>query len=352
MDMQEILKQFRTLSESDDECNMSEAGKYCPVHGMEECSMMQEDDAVGGDDRGVEDDLSDTDDEEAIKRQDDEYYQAVKRGDIPEEVVEPDRFLRYYEQKYGSNTPIKSDMPNNTDIGNEGADDTDSEDLKEGVNISLDGQDAEAFISRLTQLAGNSVPSPILGPGPVTGVVPGQSSLPPQSVENNVTCRTCGQSMAQCQCGNNENDCCPQCGAHMGECKCDNTVNFGPDGIMDENIDNDFGHTDHPDVGEPVDPNTYMYKAPNGPQRIVKGMLGDNSLIKENASKLFVKLKNDYRAYIAEADLAASNVPGAQSPLTATKRDAFEKDPFAGSNAVVDGSHSPLSTIKRQDVLK
>ena len=107
-----------------------------------------------------------------------------------------------------------------------------------------------------------------------------------------------------------------------------------------------------PDAGEPVDPKIYMYNAPAGPQRITKGMMGDNSLLKENAARLHKKLRSDYFRYIAEAELASSNESGAESPLTANNRDEFEKDPFANDEPVSDGSHSPLSTIKRQRVLK
>jgi hypothetical protein len=81
-------------------------------------------------------------------------------------------------------------------------------------------------------------------------------------------------------------------------------------------------------------------------------MMGDNSLIKEDANRLYKKLRSDYFRYIAEAELASSNVSGAESPLTANNRDEFEKDPFGNEEPVIDGSHSPLSTIKRQKVLK
>jgi hypothetical protein len=151
----------------------------------------------------------------------------------------------------------------------------------------------------------------------------------------------------------------------MGSCICSNEDDCEPqDGEIDteymmdmaEEIDNDFGHTDHPDAGEPVNPNTYLYRAPNGPQRVTKARGGDNALIdkehiKEDATKLFSKLKKDYRAYVMEAELAASNA-GFMSPLSATDRDEFVKDPFAGEEDVTDGSRSPLSTIKRQDVAK
>ena len=320
MDMQEILKQLRALSEGDAECNKSDAGKYCPVHGMEECSMTEDEN------RGVDDLPDDSEEEEA---RDHEYYKAIKSGgEIPEEVVEPDRFIHYYEQKYGiNNTDAEDDL-----------------DLKEQatVNISFDGPEAEAWITRLSELAGQPIPEPHEPTLAAEIGVPMEADMP---------CEQCGHPMSQCTCVQDDTQC-PECGS--AECECANepgTVSFGPNGIEMEE-EHDFGHVDHSDTGEPVDVDTYMYKAPNGEQRIVKGMMGDNSLIKEDANKLYAKLKGDYRAYIAEAELAASNAAGAQSPLTATNRDDFEKDPFADDEAITDGSHSPLSTIKRQKVLK
>jgi len=342
MDMQEILKQLRALAESDAECNKTEAGKYCPVHGMEECSMTEGEDADDVDDNwsGVAD--SGTDEE--LKRQDDEYYQAIKSGgEIPDVVVEPDRFVRYYEQKYGVK---EAEVEEEENVEEDAVEETvdDDLDLKEdaSVSISINGPEADAWIHRLSELAGQQ-----MSPVPLAAKI----GVP---MEGGAPCEHCGQPMTQCICAHDDEGHCPECGAADGECDCDgaaNTVSFGPDGIEMEE-EHDFGHTDHPDAGEPVDVDTYMYKAPVGKQRIVKGMMGDNSLIKEDANRLFAKLKGDYRAYIAEAELAASNASGAQSPLTATDRDDFEKDPFAGEEPVNDGSRSPLSTIKRQDVAK
>ena len=82
----------------------------------------------------MEDCVSDKEDPEETKRLDTEYYQAIKNGGpIPDVVVEPDRFVRYYEQKYGKD-------------GNNPTDDTDDEDLKEDVNISINGSEADEFI--------------------------------------------------------------------------------------------------------------------------------------------------------------------------------------------------------------
>ena len=340
--MQEILKQLRALAESDAECNMSESGEYCPVHGMDECSMTEgEDDVEGHEDNtdGIDQNWSgvtDSGDDADIKRLDDEYYKAIKSGgEIPDAVVEPDRFVRYYEQKYGVHEATVEEKT------------VDDLDLKEdaSVNININGPEADAWIHRLAELAGQQIPPSNSAPLSAVIGVPMEAGAP---------CEHCGAPVGQCICPNDDEDHCPECGAEAGHCDCNgaaNTVSFGPDGIEMEE-DHDFGHTDHPDSGEPVDVDTYMYKAPNGQQRITKGMMGDNSLIKEDANKLFAKLKGDYRAYIAEAELAASNASGAQSPLTATERDDFEKDPFAGDKPVSDGSRSPLSTIKRQSVAK
>lgn len=351
MEIDEILKKMRAISESEDTCNKSKDNKFCPVHGFGGCPAINEDDDKLDDDDLEDEDIDDLEDEDddklddedtddlededddrsvddnvnihdkaKIKAKDDEYYNAIIDGKVPEDVVEPERFMRYYEKTYGKTH------------------------VKESVHITLDGQEADAFIQRLSVLAGQPINA--------------QSEV----------CPNCNLSLKQCtckccpNCGNYEDECCcddqeehcPHCGNAMNCCGCDGSVEatFGPDGVTMENADHDFGNQDHPDVGEPVDPDSYMYKAPNGPQRVVKGMLGDNSLIKEDAKKLFTKLKNDYKSYVAEADLAASNTPGANSPLTSADRDEFNKDPFAGDEAVTDGSRSPLSTIKRQKVLK
>lgn len=324
--MREILKQLQALSESA-ECNMTESGEYCPVHGLEECSLMNEED------RSIDDDATQKDDPEEIKRLDTEYYNIIKNGGtVPDVVIEPDRFMRYYEEKYGNQ--------NSTSLS--GPDNTDDENLKEDVNISINGPEADEFIQRLSTLAGTNSSEHEM-------IVPPQEMMPP--VNDDEHCEVCGEHLDHCDCAYNHEHC-PECGALPGHCDCDQPAEIEMDSMVDENVDHDFGHIDHPDAGEPVDPNTYMYNAPAGPQRITKGMMGDNALIKEHADKLFKKLRGDYRKYVAEADLAASNASGAQSPLTASNRDEFEKDPFDNEKPVSDGSHSPLSTIKRQKVLK
>lgn len=196
--------------------------------------------------------------------------------------------------------------------------------MEEDMHITVDGAEAQDMINRLMSLAGQDVAMP----------ADSHTALAPMSDDHADTCDGCGHA--------------------DGECTCDQMTpaSFGPNGLsMEENIDHDFGHTAHSDMGEPVDPDTYTYKAPVGTQRFVKGTMGDNPLIKENADALGAKLKKDYKRYVAEAELARSNA-GDASPLTADNRDKFDKDPFTGDTPVTDGSRSPLSTVKRQKVSK
>jgi hypothetical protein len=200
--------------------------------------------------------------------------------------------------------------------------DTDSVD--EDVHVTVDGPEAQEMISRLMALAGNP-----------NDYAASHAEMPAHDDYADHA------------------DMCDGCGCASADCTCDSDIATGYSGpvdlSMEENIDHDFGHTAHSDMGEPVDPDTYMYKAPVGDQRFVK--MGDNPLIKENAAALSSKLKKDYRRYVAEAELARSNA-GDASPLTADNRDDFDMDPFAGDAPVTDGSRSPLSTVKRQPVNK
>ncbi len=198
-----------------------------------------------------------------------------------------------------------------------------TDNVDEDVHVTVDGPEAQEMINRLMALAGNP-----------DDYAASHADMPAHDdhAEHADMCDDCGSA----------------------ECTCDD-ISTSSSGLIDlsmeEDIDNDFGHTAQSDMGEPVDPDTYTYKAPVGDQRMVKGIMGDNPLIKENAGQLHVKLKKDYKSYVVEAELARSNA-GDASPLTADNRDKFEIDPFLNDEPVTDGSHSPLSTIKRQSVNK
>lgn len=210
------------------------------------------------------------------------------------------------------------------------ADDATDASVDEDMHITVDGAEAQEMINRLMSLAGQDGGMPAMDDH---AAVPAMSAMPAMD---------------------DHDDMCDGCGHASGECTCDHMTpaSFGPDGLsMEENIDHDYGHTAHSDMGEPVDPDTYTYKAPVGTQRFVKGTMGDNPLIKENASALGAKLKKDYKRYVAEAELARSNA-GDLSPLSKDNREKFDIDPFVGEEPVTDGSRSPLSTVKRQKLNK
>ena len=116
-----------------------------------------------------------------------------------------------------------------------------------------------------------------------------------------------------------------------------------------ENADHDHGHDEKSEAGEPLEVQDYIWDGPHINQRF--GKIGDNTLMAEQrAGELFKTLSEDYARLLTEAELEDSNA-GFDSPLTANSRDTFDKDPFAGEKPVTDGSHSPLSTVKRQDVM-
>lgn len=202
-----------------------------------------------------------------------------------------------------------------------GDEDRKDESVEESINITVDGAEAEMFINRMAELAGTGAH---VGP----------------DVQADM-CGGCGCSMDQCTCDDGS---CVDCGC--ADCECDT-----PHAMPMENADHDHGHDHHSSEGEPINPDDYIWQGRYAPgtQSFVKG--GDNPLIKEDANLLFSKLRKEYKDYIAEAELARSNA-GDASPLTANNRDEFDKDPFASDEPVTDGTHSPLSTIKRQHVAK
>lgn len=137
--------------------------------------------------------------------------------------------------------------------------------------------------------------------------------------------------------GNDHSDC--GCGAPEGECQC---------GMALENADHDYGSTENSSEGEPLDTEEYIWNGAHLNQRF--GKIGDNTLMAERAISIFKNYSKEYSQILSEADLEPSN-SGAASPLTANNRDEFDKDPFVDETPVDDGSHSPLSTVKRQDVM-
>ncbi len=155
-------------------------------------------------------------------------------------------------------------------------------------------------------------------------------------VKHEELCDGCGRPVSDCQC-DSHSDC--GCGSPEGECTC---------GMALENADHDYGNKENSSEGEPLDAEEYIWDGPHLNQRF--GKIGDNTLMAERAISIFKNYSKEYSQILSEADLEPSNA-GFDSPLTANNRDEFDKDPFVDETPVDDGSHSPLSTVKRQDVM-
>jgi hypothetical protein len=74
------------------------------------------------------------------------------------------------------------------------------------------------------------------------------------------------------------------------------------------------------------------------------GKPGDNTM-EDTAEEILEKLTEAYTAHLLE-DIDPSS--GMSSPLTATVRDEFDKDPLANEEVDESGNRSPLSRVKRQ----
>lgn len=249
------------------------------------------------------------------------------------------------------------------------------------VNISLDGEDADHFLSRLMQLSGQASDDAVVTHvnQPVSIDVPAMSDavsntsidLPVMNIDDNhYMCNDCGEELTSCSCDSSD-ECvyCGQSGDNCtcdssdcgcgGACGCDDTVSdeltTSYQGVLDSAMkEGDYGHETPPSTGEEVDQKSYIYNPEVDYQRIVRS-LGDNSIARtthqvEETVNLFNKLQNDYQKFIAESEF--KNDDGIESPLTATDREEFDMDPFSGTEPKTDGSMSPMSTVKRQDVMR
>ena len=169
-------------------------------------------------------------------------------------------------------------------------------------------------------------------------------------------CDDCGKPEDQCTCGMNQTAMCSACNRPMDDCECGmESDDCGCEsesctcGMTLENADHDYGHDEKSEIGEPLDVEDYVWDGPHLNQRF--GKIGDNTLMAERAITLFKNYSDQYSQMLEEADLDPSNA-GFDSPLTANSRDEFDKDPFVDETPVDDGSRSPLSTVKRQDVME
>lgn len=274
------------------------------------------------------------------------YQAGGPKHSLPEDDMSTDMTIEDLMQKYGVSDEVSEDAPlvgaPFTPLGatNNGPEEfgmvvtggTDVNHFEEGITINSnmdvrDGKITKSLSINATDEDVDSLATMLRNAG-----IGGQVSVEKQ-IE---ICDGCGRPVDDCQC-DNHSDC--GCGAPEGECTC---------GMALENADHDYGNSETNSEGEPIDPEEYIWDGAHLNQRF--GKIGDNTLMAERAISLFKNYSKEYSQILSEADLESSN-SGADSPLTANNRDEFDKDPFVGDDIIDDGSHSPLSTVKRQDVM-
>jgi hypothetical protein len=155
--------------------------------------------------------------------------------------------------------------------------------------------------------------------------------------------KACGCT-GPCECGTEKACGCP------GPCDCnssDDTVQ--PEIIVvEQQAEYDYGHRDPIEDELEFDIKDYNFKGrADLPERPTSARFGSNPLKSEMRESIYARLLNDYKSYVIETTPNDVNRDGRSSPLTATTRDEFLKDPFT-EEPDTDGSESPLSTIKRQ----
>ena len=133
---------------------------------------------------------------------------------------------------------------------------------------------------------------------------------------------------------------------HMPDCGCDTCAS---DPMMEQQAEYDYGHDSDQDAVE-FDIKDYNFKGrADLPERLTSAKYGSNPIkseMKEHVS--YAAIRSAYEDFLSESE----NEAGLMSPLTANARDEFDHDPLADDKPVTDGSHSPMSTIKLQDLPK
>ena len=133
---------------------------------------------------------------------------------------------------------------------------------------------------------------------------------------------------------------------HMPDCDC-NTCQASA--MMEQQAEHDYGHDGEQDAVE-FDIKDYNFKGrADLPERLTSAKYGSNPIkseMKEHIS--YDAIRSAYEAFLSESE----NEAGLMSPLTANQRDEFDHDPLGDEDPVTDGTHSPMSTIKLQDLPK
>lgn len=165
-------------------------------------------------------------------------------------------------------------------------------------------------------------------------------------VPHSTSPKSCG-CPGPCTCGQEKSCGCP------GPCDCQTQYMGGEADpeivVMEQQAEYDYGHKDPTEETEEFDIKDYNFKGrADLPERLTNARFGSNALKSEMRESLHTRLVAAYKAYIKESE-HRENADGRASPLTATKRDEFLKDPYT-TEPDTDGSESPLTDIKRQHI--
>ena len=119
--------------------------------------------------------------------------------------------------------------------------------------------------------------------------------------------------------------------------------------VMEQQAEFDYGHDEGEDAIE-FDIKSYKFSGrADLPERLSSAKYGSNAIKSEMKEDVdYALMKAAYDQFILEND----NQAGLMSPLTATDRDEFDHDPLGDQEPVTDGTHSPMSTIKLQELPK
>ena len=129
----------------------------------------------------------------------------------------------------------------------------------------------------------------------------------------------------------------------QSDCGCDDAH------VMEQQAEYDYGHGEADDAIE-FDIKSYKFSGKADlPERLSSAKYGSNALKQEMKEDVdYTVMKAAYDKFILENN----NQAGLISPLTSTDRDDFDHDPLHDQDPVTDGTHSPMSTIKLQDLPK
>ena len=131
------------------------------------------------------------------------------------------------------------------------------------------------------------------------------------------------------------------------ECGCDNPQQSTMPGMdIEEEAEFDWGARDWKDDQHIVSMKRATKQGTaQEPERLTSPRFGSNPLVQE----IHERMMESWNSWIAE-DEQFDNEDGVSSPLSADKRQEFDKDPSANEEPTTTGQSSPMTTVVRQKI--